>query len=203
MAERSRPDDDGAGPGLAGVLAAAAQGDEVAWRRSVELYGRRGYALAKSRCKRADVAEEVTQAVFVTVASKLGSGGYSEQGRFEPWLFRVTMNRIRDEVRRIRRHATPTDPASLVHVSGEGPPQRTAGEDDASLGALRAAMDRLTEADREIIELRHHGGMSFKQMADLLGEPMGTLLARHHRALRKLKELLITEGRARIEGVQP
>jgi len=41
-----------------------------------------------------------------------------------------------------------------------------------------------------VIELRHHGGLSFQQMADLLEEPLGTLLARHHRALRKLRELL-------------
>ncbi len=51
-------------------------------------------------------------------------------------------------------------------------------------------MDKLSEADREIVELRHHAGLSFKQMADLLSEPIGTLLARHHRALKKLKDLL-------------
>ncbi|MFN9993980.1 MAG: hypothetical protein ACK54H_11595 [Phycisphaerales bacterium] len=39
--------------------------------------------------------------------------------------------------------------------------------------------------------------MSFKQIADLLDEPMGTLLARHHRALKKLKELMETEGNSR------
>ena len=63
-----------------------------------------------------------------------------------------------------------------------------------ALGTLRAAMAQLPEADREIIELRHHGGMSFKQMADLLSEPLGTLLARHHRALRKLKQLMGNEA---------
>ncbi|MGA0172078.1 MAG: sigma factor-like helix-turn-helix DNA-binding protein [Phycisphaerales bacterium] len=39
-----------------------------------------------------------------------------------------------------------------------------------------------------MIELRHIGGMSFRQMAEHLDEPLGTLLARHHRALRKLRE---------------
>jgi RNA polymerase sigma-70 factor (ECF subfamily) len=51
-------------------------------------------------------------------------------------------------------------------------------------------MEKLAEGDRDVIELRHHGGLSFKQMADLLDEPVGTLLARHHRALRKLKEAM-------------
>jgi len=60
----------------------------------------------------------------------------------------------------------------------------------AMIARLRRAMALLPEADREIVELRHHVGMSFKQMADLLDEPLGTLLARHHRALRKLKMLM-------------
>jgi RNA polymerase sigma-70 factor (ECF subfamily) len=51
-------------------------------------------------------------------------------------------------------------------------------------------MQQLPEADRLVIDLRHQGGMGFQQMADLLHEPLGTLLARHHRALRKLKALI-------------
>jgi RNA polymerase sigma-70 factor (ECF subfamily) len=134
--------------------------------------------------------------VFVTVATKLGAGEYTEQGRFESWLFRVAMNRIRDEVRRLKRHAEPTDPESFSEVSETrmGGSERTLtgaeGEADESIRTLRGAMERLTDADREVIELRHHAGLSFKQMADLLNEPLGTLLARHHRALRKLKELI-------------
>src|SRR5687767_6592676 len=99
------PDD---GVGVAGLLAAAAEGDQDAWRDLIGRYSRRIYALARSRCQAVDVAEEVTQSVFATVAAKLGSGGYSEQGKFESWLFRVAMNRIRDEMRRRRRHAEPT-----------------------------------------------------------------------------------------------
>ncbi len=136
-----------------------------------------------------DIAEEVTQSVFVTVASKLASGEYTEQGRFESWLFRVAMNRIRDEVRRSRRQAAPTDPDALdASAAPADSGTQVTGEEE--LAALRLAMSRLAEQDREIIELRHHAGMSFRQMAELLAEPLGTLLARHHRALRKLKELI-------------
>ena len=174
---------------VAGLLSAASRGDETAWRELIGRYGRRVFALAKSRCQRADIAEEVTQSVFATVATKLGQGGYTEQGRFESWLFRVAMNRIRDEMRRIKRHAEPTDPASLSILAD---PERGggAGTSAASLDRLRAAMAQLPDADRDIVELRHHGGMSFKQMSELLHEPLGTLLARHHRALRKLKQLM-------------
>ncbi len=206
-------------PELARLLTEAGNGDEQAWRAIVDLYARRVYALARSRLGGSDragggrrkaarglglgpfdqgndAAEEVTQSVFVTVASKLGSGAYSEQGRFESWLFRVAMNRIRDEVRRLKRHAEPTDPDAFAQLADAGATDvahAEASESDTAVRQLRMAMDRLSDADREIVELRHHGGMSFKQMADLMNEPLGTLLARHHRALKKLKEL-ITAG---------
>lgn len=183
------------GEEMAGLLASAARGEEPAWRELVERYTRRVFALVKSRVRRADVAEEVTQSVFATVAAKLGSGGYTEQGRFESWLFRVAMNRARDEMRRGARQAAPTDPVAFAGVPGreDSGTQGGAGG-SAELERLRAAMAGLNEEDREIVELRHHGGMSFKQMAETLGEPMGTLLARHHRALHKLRKALEQAG---------
>ncbi len=168
------------------LLAAAATGDERAWRTLVDLYSRRVFALARSRCKDPSVAEDITQSVFVTVAEKVGNGEYTEQGKFEPWLFRVVMNRVQDHVRRVRRRPDAPD----VHAVERQVAPDTDRSDTGMLDKLRSAMERLSEADREIIEMRHHGGMSFKQMAELLDEPMGTLLARHHRALRKLKELM-------------
>ncbi|MBX3406239.1 MAG: sigma-70 family RNA polymerase sigma factor [Phycisphaeraceae bacterium] len=146
----------------------------------------------RRRSEGCELAEEITQSVFVTVASKLVGGGYTEQGRFESWLFRVAMNRIRDEVRRARRQAAPTDPEALnTLAAGETGPD---DERPAMLDALRSALERLADTDREVIELRHHAGMSFKQIADLLEEPIGTLLARHHRALRKLKDIMTAGG---------
>jgi len=196
------------------LLRAAGEGDEQAWRAIIDLYARRVYALARSRLGGSggrgargrgsgpfdqghDAAEEVTQSVFATVATKLGTGQYAEQGRFESLLFRVAMHRLRDEVRRLKRHAEPTDPEAFGELAGPvaggqgtgGAGRAGVGEDD-SVRLLRAAMEQLSDADREIVELRHHAGMSFKQMAELMEEPLGTLLARHHRALRKLKDIL-------------
>jgi RNA polymerase sigma-70 factor, ECF subfamily len=170
---------------VAGLLAAAARGDDAAWTEIIGLYGRRVYALAQTRFRRPDLAEEITQSVFATVATKLGDS-YTEKGRFESWLFRITMNRVRDELRRERRQAEVRDPATFRQVAAED----VAAAEPEQLTALRGALAKLPTADREIIELRHHGGLSFRQLVDVLEEPLGTLLARHHRALRKLKQLM-------------
>jgi len=175
---------------LTDLLARAAAGDDLAWTQLVNLYARRLFALARSRLGSVDLAEEIVQSVLVTVATKVTAGEYTESGRFEPWLFRVAMNRIRDEIRRQRR--------SIVETNGHlpeqaGPVETLVGDDDddgQQMDALRAALGRLPDVDREVIELRHHGSMSFKEIAAMTGEPMGTLLARHHRALRKLRAMI-------------
>lgn len=183
---------EGGGPdpaAIADLLSRAMRGDERAWRELVGAYGPRVFALAQSRCHNADVAEEIMQSVFATVAVKVRGGDYIEHGKFEAWLFRVAMNRVRDYARSKKR-------SSALFRQGSEPVAEAADRherertDDEQLSALRAAMEQLPEADREVIELRHHGDLSFKQIADLLEEPLGTLLARHHRALRKLKELV-------------
>ena len=182
---------------IAALVADAAEGSQDAWRSIVHAFGPRVFALVRSRCGDAEFAEEVTQAVFATAAEKLTIGGptaYTEQGRFEAWLFRIAMNRVRDEARRRKRRNTVHGGLRLHDAEGS---ERTTTisrggaanrAEDCQLNQMRRAMAQLGDADREVIALRHHGEMTFKQMSELLGEPVGTLLARHHRALRKLKD---------------
>lgn len=198
-ADRANQDADEANR-LALLLCRASEGDEQAWREIIDLYARRVFAMAQSHLKRADLAEEITQSVFVTVAQKLpaaseeGSGAYREQGSFEPWLFRITMNRVRDEARRAKRQARPTDTQELA----EAMPAEGASTPDIELApelaCLRTALDQLDGPDREIIDMRHIGGMSFKQIAGVLESPIGTVLARHHRALKKLRNIMESES---------
>ena len=183
-------------PALAATLARAARGDESAWRTVVDSYSGRVYGLLRSQGAGPELAEELTQSVFCTVAAKLG--GYVDEGRFESWLFRIAMNRLRDDARRRKRHArTVGEPEVLESLAGAAPDDAAGRAAPEELDALRAAIARLSPADREIIDLRHVGGMSFKQMADYLGESLGTLLARHHRALAKLRGMLEAGERPR------
>ena len=168
------------------LLQRAVDGDAGAWREVVQRWSGRVFGFLRSYVNDAELAEEITQSVFCTVARKLPD--YVEQGRFEAWLFRIALNRLRDEMRRRKKHARPMDSEVMESVGPSA--RREERADREELDALRDALEELPEADRQVIELRHQGGMAFQQMADLLEEPLGTLLARHHRALRKLRELL-------------
>jgi RNA polymerase sigma-70 factor (ECF subfamily) len=170
------------------TLQRAAGGDEAAWQRIVEAYGPRVFGLIRAQCDNAELAEEITQSTFCTIVARIGQ--YTELGRFESWLFRIAMNRLRDEMRRRKRHARPVETEALVGLAGaddRGAPE-TLGQDEVQ--ALRTALDRLSEADRRVIHLRHFAGLSFARIAEVLGEPLGTVLARQHRALGKLRQML-------------
>lgn len=186
---------------LARLLSRARQDDQAAWRELISLYAPRLFALAFSSLRNHGLAEDVAQSTLATLAVQLRQGGYDEQGKFESWLFRIAMNRVRDHARARTRAATSrrAHPARATDHALEHAPDRAASHDALAdeqeqqaveLDRLRAALAQLNEQDREVIELRHHAGLSFQAMADVLGQPLGTLLARHHRALQKLRTIL-------------
>ncbi len=197
------------------TLAAAAAGDGPAWAELVRLYTGRVYGLIYKQCRDSDLAEEITQETFVKVVQKLtAQDGYREQGKFEPWLFRIAMNNLRDEMRRRGRQARPMDmsPGATAGSSSDqasgwaaaepgviagGPWQPDAPLEQLSraeqVDQLRQAIATLPDADQEVLHLRHTAGLSFAQIAEALDQPLGTVLARGHRALGKLKKLMNPE----------
>jgi len=193
------------------TLSAAAGGDGQAWARLVSAYSGRVCGLLVKQCRDRDLAEELTQETFVKVVTKLTQhDGYREQGKFEPWLFRIAMNCLRDEMRRRGRQARPMDmsPAATAgsndRASGwaaaeagvvaggpwspDAPFEQLARAEQVAL--LREAIASLPEADQEVLHLRHTAGLSFAQIAETLDQPLGTVLARGHRALGKLKKIM-------------
>ena len=173
-------------------LRAAGEGDAEAWRELIEAYAGRVYALIYRRCGDGELAEEITQATFVKVVGKLAE--YRELGRFEAWLFRIAINGLRDEMRRRKRHAVSVDfgqtPPETLGRTAPGPMPHEALERQEREAMLRRTVAKLPEADREMIELRYTAELTFAQIAEVLGEPLGTVLARGHRALKKLREML-------------
>ncbi len=171
------------------TLQRAAAGDAHAWAIIVEAYSKRVFGLIRAQCGNVDLAEEITQSTFCTVVSKIGN--YTELGRFEPWLFRIAMNRLRDEMRRRKRQARPVEAETLAALAGAEERESRLGEfDSPEIAALNRAIEQLSDADRRIIHLRHFSELSFKQIADVLEQPLGTVLARQHRALKKLRDLM-------------
>jgi RNA polymerase sigma-70 factor (ECF subfamily) len=160
---------------------------ELAQAFSPRVYGLL-YRLTGSR----DAAEDYLQETFLRVVRNIAT--YEHEGRFEAWLFRIAANLARDHARQSRRRGTmrsldgaeeSANPAALSRDAARRPGEALErAEREQRLGASLAA---LPAADREVLLLRHFSGLSFREVADLLKIPLGTALARAHRALKKLR----------------
>jgi RNA polymerase sigma factor (sigma-70 family) len=138
------------------------------------------------------MAEDLMQETFLRMVRKIGE--YEHRGKFEAWIFRIAANLARDHARRARRRGQlATLDADGDDVRAAEPADRQQQEPGRRLmqqeasERLDACLQRLTDAEREIILLRHFSGLSFREIADLLGVPLGTALARAHRALARLR----------------
>ena len=172
------------------LLEQAAAGDDQAWATIVAKLGPRVHGLIAANTRDDELAQEITQVVFCTIAARIND--YVEQGRFEAWVFRIAMNKLRDEMRRRGRQARPVGDVGFPQAQRSGREDRAAYSkvDPDTAASLWDAVRDLSEQDQEILHLRHVAGLGFKEIAELLDAPVGTLLARHFRAVRRLREEL-------------
>jgi RNA polymerase sigma-70 factor (ECF subfamily) len=182
-------------PGLDELLHRAARREPAALDRLVEQYSPRVFGLLYRLTGSRDVAEELLQETFLRVVRVIDR--YRHVGKFEPWLFRIAANLARDRAREFKRHG---QPSPLDESPAGEPPTATrssSNDDPAEDLALREAAERvtaslqvLTDGEREVLVLRHYSGLSFRDIAAMLGVPLGTALARAHRGLQRLRQEL-------------
>ena len=184
--------------GLDELLRRAGRREPEALRELVTTYSARVLGLLYRLTGSRDAAEDLCQETFLRVVRVIDR--YEHVGKFEPWLFRIAANLARDHARKTERRRESGTPG------GEALDD-FAGLDSRNLGAtsnnpaehlvrreageqLAECLERLPPADREIILLRHYSELPFREIAAMLGIPLGTALARAHRTLKRMREEL-------------
>ena len=178
------------------MIRGARRGDEQAYQEFLAAYGPRLYGFFFRATGSAHDSEDLVSEVLVRLVRRLGD--YDERGRFEPWLFRIAANLVRDW---IRRRKTRPAMASLDGGDDERPSlaDAVAGEPmpvDAGLvaaetgDAVARALATLDEQSRQMVLLRHFAEMSYKEIAGLFECPLGTVLAKVHRAMKALRAVM-------------
>jgi RNA polymerase sigma-70 factor (ECF subfamily) len=139
------------------------------------------------------VAEELLQEVFFR-CWKQARAYSSQRGSFITWLLSITHNMAIDELRRRGRRPQRADTADPVQLLANVRDREPSVEDRAQLGALReeigAAMRQLPAAQRTTIEMAYFDGMTQREIADALQEPLGTVKTRMRLGMRKLRDHL-------------
>lgn len=145
------------------------------------------------------LAEEILQEAFFR-AWQQGSNFSSGRGTFITWLLSITHNLSIDEIRKRRRRPQKADSAEPEQVLAAVPDTRAGAdvEGEVWLGALRdtigEALAELPPAQRQAIEMAYFRGMTQREIAESLGEPLGTIKTRMRLGLQKLKDGLGSDG---------
>jgi RNA polymerase sigma-70 factor, ECF subfamily len=179
--------------GDADLIGRAADGDAHALEVLYDRYARVVYSFALRIVGDQQVAEELLQEVFFR-AWQQGSSFRSSRGSFITWLLSITHNMAIDEVRKRRRRPQKSDNDDPETALAGVPDAGQDVEEEVWLGTLRetisAAMETLPPAQREAIELAYFRGLTQREIADLTGEPLGTIKTRMRLGMQKLRDQL-------------
>ena len=175
------------------LVALVARSDGGALAELYDRFGRVAYGLALRVVRDRHLAEDVVQEAFLAVW-RSAERFVPERGKARTWFLTLVHRRAVDAVRREEpRRGEPLEAAP--EASGE----RT--EDEAWLrlqrGHVQAALKRLPDKQRETLELAYYGGFTQSELADRLGEPLGTIKSRMFSGLARLRDLLAEAG---VEG---
>ena len=135
-----------------------------------------------------ELAEDVTQDVFVRLQVSLP--GFRGEAELSTWLYRVTLNRCRDHLRKrpmrtIDVHESRSDNDRQLRVD-ERPGE--AVDTERARSAVREAIDRLPEEQKKAVMLRYISDLSYAEIARITSTPQGTVASRVFRALKRLGE---------------
>ncbi|MBZ5725766.1 MAG: sigma-70 family RNA polymerase sigma factor [Acidobacteriia bacterium] len=170
------------------------RGDETAWEELVRLHTRRIYGLCYRFTGSGSEAQDLTQEVFLRVFRTLRTFR-SAEGSFGTWLARVTRNLLIDHYRRTRQErVTDSIEEQLPNMEEEGgsasarPDHAVAGREASEI--LQATLQRLSPDLREAVVLRDLQEMEYREIADVLRIPEGTVKSRINRGRAELARLL-------------
>ncbi len=177
------------------LMQAFCAGNKEAFEEIVLRYKNVLYQYLITLVKEEGTAGDLFQEVFLALFKQTGK--FQTQGKLKAWLFLTARNKalnyFRDSKRLVSLDETDEDGNAFWHETledNELPPleQLTQAE---NLQRVRQAVEALPSAQREVVYLRQT--LAFKEIAHVLGKPLGTVLADYHRACGKIKKVLLKE----------
>jgi RNA polymerase sigma-70 factor (ECF subfamily) len=166
------------------LITRAQQGDRQAFGELVRRHREGAINVVYRMCGDADLAEDAAQEAFVRAWQHLAS--YRPRSPFRNWVYRIATNVALDALRR-ERETVDVDTLVLA-TPDEGPEAAAIGEE--RIERVRQAVLALPPASRAALVLREYEGLSYREIADTLDIPIGTVMSRLNYARNRLRESL-------------
>ena len=175
------------GPDLAALLAEVAKGDQAAFEAVYDRVAAPVFGTVRSVVRDPSLSEEVTQEVFVEVwraASRFDAG----KGSPMAWVATIAHRRAEDRVRSEQRAAERHRRAASSLIAYDDVAETV--EDNLDRERVRRCLRTLTDLQREAVTLAYYGGYTYREVANLLRVPAGTVNTRMRDGLIRLRDCL-------------
>jgi len=182
------------------LVAKSIGGDADSFNELILRWERPIYALAYRTIGREEDARDVCQETFLRAFRALP--GFRGQAKFSSWLYRIALNLCRDWIRRERRAPVvqPPEDVDLMELAAAAEPSESIEDLVARKDLSRIverAMAMLPEEQRTAIVLKEYHGLTFQEIADLVGCPLSTVKKRLYQGLSVLRRELAKNPRAK------
>ena len=184
-----RAADPGHNDALHAVFDRVRQGDEDAFAELYDMTSARVHGLVLSVLRAPDLAAEVTQEVYVEIWRQAARWS-PEKGSLRAWMHTIAHRRAVDRVRSTQKESERDE--KWAGTSRESGPDHTweGVEQRLDVEGVRSALEELTAVQKEAVSLAYYGGYSHREVADMLGLPLGTVKTRIRDGLLGLRNMM-------------
>jgi RNA polymerase sigma-70 factor (ECF subfamily) len=167
-------------------------GDQDTLREVIAAFGERITAVVSGILRDRDAVDDVVQETFAKAWFRISS--FKGDSGLYTWLYRVAVNASKDYIKgRKRRPASSLDEVQTGHLPAAEPHVLEGLERREARLAVRAAIAALPEHYRSVLALRELEGMTYDQIAEVLGLSLGTVESRLFRARKRFRALVLKE----------
>ncbi len=168
-------------------------GDECALGVLIERHKQRIYSFIYSKVLDRDITEDIFQDTFIKVIKTLKKGNYNEEGKFLPWVMRISHNLVIDHFRKNNRMPKYDNKGDFnifsvlsdTNLNAENRIIKTQVEHD-----VRRLVDELPADQKEVLLMRMYQDLSFKEISEKTGVSINTALGRMRYALINLRKVI-------------
>ncbi len=169
---------------LGQIINGCKNGKAESFSQLVDIYSSRLYGYFYRLSGNRDTSDELLSELFARIVERIDS---YRGGNFTSWLFRVASNIFHDHLRDKQRQKKLIEGRkelleSQVHQSSDPRDER--------FDKLQEQLGKIDTETRELIIMRFYSQLSFKEIAEIRAEPIGTTLSKVHRAIKRLRELM-------------
>lgn len=175
------------------LVSAYLKGNESAFEVLLKRHQERIFLQIKSMVRDTAIAEDIFQETFVKAIRTLKMGKYNEEGKFLPWILRIAHNLSIDHFRKERKMPKSRSNETydvFSHIPRDEKNMEESMIDEVINADVRKLIEHLPPDQREVVLLRHYGGLSYREIAEQCNVSINTSLGRMRYALINMRKLI-------------